>query len=100
MMPEFEYYKANKDSDPDFKDIGYAYIGKKAFLRTILPYGMDQNFLTEEQVETFLPNSQILIKSNESRRNIEKSVIDAIGSDYMAILEQKDQGGFKILLMR
>lgn len=95
MMPEFEYYKANKDSDPDFKDIGYAYIGKKVFLRTILPYGMDQNFLTEEQVETFLPNSQILIKSNESRRNIEKSVIDAIGSDYMAILEQKDQGGIQ-----
>lgn len=80
MSPEYEYYKAPEDVEPDFSHMGYAY--------------MSYDSLKEILGDTMLSYNQIVVTiGNANVSEVENDITAAIDDNYSQIFDQSNFNG-------
>ena len=106
MSPEYEYYVADSDIEPDFKKSGYAYVSENAFDGYTQDSMMQDSMMQDSMVQdsmmqapmTQIPMTQILITSDkEDVMSLEDQVSDALHGNYAIMADQSSQSGLKVL---
>lgn len=91
MSPEYEYYQDATDLEPDFANMGYAYVGLNALADAM-------HITDDKQLLTMVPMTQLILTSDHDKvLNLEDSIAKAIQHDYAVFLNQKSQAGIQQL---
>lgn len=95
MEPEYEYTKAEKDSDINFKTLAYVYMSYKAFPIREVPYSTMLVTLTDEAKS----DARETIKEEKSNISevlfYEKQISDAIDKNYAVMVDKESIVGIQ-----
>jgi putative ABC transport system permease protein len=92
MSPEYEYYKADNDTEPDFSNIGFAYIPVNAF--SVDEYNAVKGNIYEKGMEM---DQLILIAETDDINEIRKLAGEKLSGSFVSVLAREDIQGIKML---
>ncbi len=98
MSPEYEYYKAENDTEPDFSNIGFAYMPLKAF--PVEEYiRIKSSALNDGQdISSQMKMDQLVLTSDESDINeIRKLAGEKLSGSFVSVLSRSEVQGIKML---
>ena len=94
MSPEYEYYKADNDTEPDFSNIGFAYIPLNAFPEKEYVAASGISSDDEKHIDM---NQLILTSDTDDINDIRKLAAEKLGSSFVSVLAREDIHGIKML---
>ena len=89
MEPEYEYTKAEKDSDINFKTLAYVYMSYKAFPISELPYSTMLLTITDEAREEAAKKIKEDKSSISEVMYYESQISDAIDKNYAVMVDKE-----------
>lgn len=91
MSSEYEYYQDANDVEPNFANMGYAFIGLDALADTM-------HMTDTQQLLAKIPMTQLILTSSKTQvLGLEDQISKAIHHDYAVFLDQKSQSGIQQL---